>query len=199
MAQAVETRGGTKAGRRWPRLKFRVDPTRAGVCLALTAWLLQAYAGTLFDARDRLAQRIQAAETQREVWLIEYNSSLIRSPRNSRVTARAAYQVVHNTHEVLALSAIAQGGILARSGPILDTLRQKHDWARELFDARDYGQLVAELAAVSKLHESGTREHSIGMPTQSGVLVWWQHVPPLLFLVGMALCFKGRRRAFGDE
>jgi hypothetical protein len=199
VAQAVPTRDATKSGWRWPRLRFRIDPTRAGVCLALSAWLLQAYVGMLLDSRDRLARSIETAETQREFWLIEYNSSLIRSPRNSRVTARAAYQVVCNSHQVLALSDIAHGGLLTRSGPILEQLREKHDWARELFDARDYGQLVAELDAVSQVFEERTRVHSIGMPSPTGIVQWWQHLPPVLFLLGMALCFKGRRQARADE
>lgn len=199
MAQAVQTRESTKSGRRWPRLSPKVDPVRAGACIALIAWLAQAYAGTLFDARDRLARTIETAETQREFWLIEYNSSLIRSPRNSRVTARAAYQVVCNTHEVLALSDIAQGGLLTRSGPILQTLQEKQDWARELFDARDYRQLVAELDAVSQEFETRDRDDSIGMPSSAGIVAWWQHVPPALFLLGMLLCFKGRQASRGEE
>jgi hypothetical protein len=173
-------------------LRVRVNPIKAGVCLALSAWLLQAYAGMLLDSRDRLARSIQSAETQREIWLIEYNSSLVRTPRNSRVTARAAYQVVRNTHEVLALSDLAQGGLIVRKAAVLDELRKKHDWARELFDARDYGQLVAELDTVSELFEARTREHTIGMPTESGVLHWFQLSLPAVFLFGLFLCWKGR-------
>lgn len=194
MAQAVATRDAPKTGWRWvPRLRVRVNPLKAGICLALSAWLLQAYAGSLLDARDRLARSIQMADMQREIWLIEYNSSLVRTPRNSKVTARAAYQVVRNTHEVLSLSDIAQGGLLVRKGAILDELRKKHDWTRELFDARDYGQLVAELNTVSELFEARTREHSIGMPAETGIVSWVQHALPALFLLGLFLCWKGRR------
>ena len=199
MAQGVATRDAPKTGWRWlPRLRVRVNPIKAGVCLALSAWLLQAYAGSLLDARDRLARSIQMADIQREIWLIEYNSSLVRTPRNSRVTARAAYQVVRNTHEVLALSDIAQGGLLVRKGAILDELHKKHDWSRELFDARDYGQLVAELNTVSELFEARTREHSIGMPSETGIVSWLQHALPIVFLFGLCLCWKGRRGA-ADE
>jgi hypothetical protein len=199
VAQIVPTRDAAKSGWRWPRLKVRVNPTIAGVCLALSAWLLQAYAGTLLDSRDRLARSIQMAEMQRELWLIEYNASLIRTPRNSRVTARAAYQVVRNTHEVLAYSDIAHGSLLTRRGAILEAAAKRNDWARELFDARDYGALVAELDNVSELFEARTREHSIGMPSEVGLVSWWQHALPLLFLLGMLLCLKGRRRGDTDE
>jgi len=195
VAQAVATRDAAKTGWRWlPRLRVRMNPTIAGVSLALSAWLLQSYSGALLDARDRLARSIQMAEVQREIWLIEYNSSLIRTPRNSRVTARAAYQVVRNTHEVLALSDIAQGGLLVRKGAVLDELRKKHDWSRELFDARDYGQLVAELDTVSELYEARTREHTIGMRSETGVVSWLQHALPVMFLLGLFLCFRGRRK-----
>ena len=199
MAQAVQTRDSTRTGRRWPRLKLRIDPVRTGACLGLFAWLLQAYAGTWFDARDRLARSIESAETQRELWLIEYNSSLVRPQRNSRVTARAAYQVVCNTHKVLAFSEIAHGGFLMRSGPVLDKLQEKQDWARELFDARDYRQLVAELDDVSKQFETHSREHTLGVPSRTGIVAWWQHIPPILFLVGMMLCVRGRRSTDDSE
>lgn len=194
MAQAVATRDTPRTGWRWlPRLRVRVNPTKVGVCLALSAWLLQAYAGSLLDARDRLARSIQMAGVQREIWLIEYNSSLVRTPRDSRVTARAAYQVVRSTHEVLALSDIAQEGLFAGKGAILDELHKKQDWTRELFDARDYGQLVAELNTVSEVFETRTREHTIGMPSDTGFVNWLQHALPVLFLIGLCLCFKGRR------
>lgn len=201
MAQAVQSRDSTRTGRRWPRLKLKIDPVRAGACLGLFAWLLQAYAGTWFDARDRLARSIESAETQRELWLIEYNSSLVRplGQRNSRVTARAAYQVVCNTHKVLAFSEIAHGGLLTRSDPILDTLQEKQDWARKLFDASDYRQLVEELNTVSKQFEERSREHTLGVPSRTGVVAWWQHIPPILFLVGMMLCVRGRRSTPDSE
>lgn len=199
MAQAVATRDGAKAGWRWlPRWRVRVNPIKAGVTLALSAWLLQAYAGTLLDSRDRLARSIQTAQVQRDVWLIEYNSSLGRRPRENRVIARAAYEVVCNTHEVLALSDIAQGGLIVRKGAILEGLRKKHDWARELFDARDYGQLVAELDNVKELYEARTREHTIGMPAESGILYWVQLSLPALFLFGLFLCWKGRNGTVED-
>jgi len=199
VAQAVSTRDEKKQGWRLPRLKVRVNPTIAGVCLALSAWLLQAYSGALLDSRDRLARSIQMAEIQRELWLIEYNSSLIRTPRNSRVTARAAYQVVRNTHELLAYSNVARGSFFTRSGPIVDEATKKNDWARELFDARDYGALVQELDTVSELFEARTRENSIGMPTETGLVSWIQHALPPVFLFGMYLCWKGRRRSAADE
>lgn len=198
MAQAVSTRDEKKPGWRFPRLKVRVNPTVAGVCLALSAWLLQAYSGALLDSRDRLARSIQIAELQREMWLIEYNSSLIRTPRNSRVTARAAYQVVRNSHELLAYSDIARGSFFTLSGRMIDEASKKNDWARELFDARDYGALVQELDTVSELFEARTREHTIGMPSETGVVGWIQHALPPMFLFGMYLCWKGRRRT-ADE
>jgi hypothetical protein len=199
VAQAVATRDGAKAGWRWlPRLRVRVNPIKAGVCLALSAWLLQAYTGALLDSRDRLERSIQMADNQRQIWLIEYNSSLVRTPRNSRVTARAAYQVTKNTHEVLALSNIAQGGLFVRKGTILAELRKKQDWTRELFDARDYGQLVAELDTVGELFEARTREHTIGIPQESGILNWVQLSLPAVFLFGMFLCWKGRRGSIED-
>jgi hypothetical protein len=199
VAQAVATRDGAKAGWRWlPRLRVRVNPIKAGVTLALSAWLLQAYAGTLLDSRDRLARSIQTATVQRDVWLIEYNSSLNRTPRNSQVTARAAYEVVRNTHEVLALSDIAQGGLIVRKGAILEELRKKHDWVRELFDARDFRQLVAELNNGSELYEARTREHTIGMPAESGILQWVQLSLPAVFLFGLFLCWKGRNGTAED-
>lgn len=199
MAQVVPTRDAAKSGWRWPRLRVRVNPTVAGVTLALSAWLLQAYSGAFLDARDRLARNIQLTEVQREVWLIEYNASLVRTPRNSRVTARAAYQVVRNTHDLLALSDIARGSLLVRSGPILAEAQKNNSYARELFDARDYAQLVAELDAVSKVFEQRTVEHTIGMPSESGLMHWFQHALPLVFLSGMLLCWKGRRNAGVDE
>lgn len=199
MAQVVPTRDAAKAGWRWPRLRIRVNPTIAGVTLALSAWLLQAYSGSYLDARDRLARNIQLTEVQREVWLIEYNASLIRTPRNSRVTARAAYQVVRNTHDLLALSDIARGGVLTRSGPILAEAQKNNTYARELFDARDYAQLVAELDTVSRVYEERTRDHTIGMPSETGLMHWLQHALPLVFLCGILLCWKGRRSVSSDE
>jgi hypothetical protein len=200
VAQAVATRDPARTRWRWvPRLRVRVNPTIAGVCLALSAWLLQAYAGALQDSRDRLARSIGMATVQRELWLIEYNSSLVRTPRNSRVTARAAYHVVLSTHEVLALSHIAQGGILVRTGAVLNELQAKQDWTRELLDARDYGQLVAELDTVDGLYEARTREHSLGMPRGNGLLEWLQHALPIVFLLGIFLCWKGRRGGAIDD
>lgn len=201
MAQAVQTRDGTKAGWRLPRLRIRVNPTKAGVFLALTAWLLQAYAETVLVSRERLAHTIQLTEVQREMWLVEYNSSLTRpaTPNNRSVTARAAFEVVRNTHELLALADIAQGGLFVRSGPILAEAQKKNDLARELFDAHDYRQLVGQLQKVSQVCEQRIRERTIDPPSQAGVVSWFQHALPAVFLVGMLLCLKGRRDTATDD
>jgi hypothetical protein len=52
---------------------------------------------------------------------------------------------------------------------------------------------VAELDTVSELFEARTREHSIGMPLESGLLNWVQLSLPAVFLFGLFLCWKGRR------
>lgn len=199
MAQAVPTRELAKAGWRMPRLKVPFNPVIAGVTLALTAWLLQAYSAAIVAGRDRLARSIQFAELQREMWLIEYNSSLLRTPRNSRATARAAFHVVTNTHELLALSDLARRGWLSSGGEIRRQADEKKDWARELFEARDFAALAAEVSAVSEIYEARYREHSLGMPAHNDGPAWWQHAFPALFLVGLLLCLKGRRAAARNE
>lgn len=194
MAQVVQTRDAPKAGWKLPLPKLRMNPRRVGITLVLGAWLAQAYAQSIVDARTELARSLQMAGMQREVWLIEYNASLIRYPRNERVTARAAFQVVKNTHEVLALADIASGGVFARRSEILRVAEENTAQARELFESRDYGALVGELDQVSQTFETRLKEGTLGSGSSHVGVRWWQHVFPALFLVGVFLCWKGFRR-----
>jgi hypothetical protein len=194
VAQAVQTRDPSKTGWKLPFPKLRMNPVKAGVLLVLAAWLGQAYAGTLIDSQAQLARSVQMSEMQREMWLIEYNASLIRYPRNERVTARAAFQVVKNTHELLALSDIANAGLFARRGAIQQTADDNILRARELFEARNYGALVGELDEISQTFETRMKEGTIANASAGIGVRWWQHAFPALFVLGVFLCWKGTRR-----
>jgi hypothetical protein len=194
VAQVVQTRDATKAGWKLPLPKLRINARKAGITLMLGAWLAQAYAESIVSARTELARSLQMSGMQREVWLIEYNASLIRYPRNERVTARAAFQVVKNTHELLALADIAAGGIFANRSEILRVAEEHTAQARELFEARNYGSLVGELDEISQTFETRLKEGTLDTQSARIGVRWWQHVFPALFLLGVFLCWKGARR-----
>jgi hypothetical protein len=77
VAQVVQTRDPAKAGWGLSRLKLRLNLTVTGVVLALAAFFLEGYFASVATARAELDRSIQFAKLQREMWLIEYNSSLI--------------------------------------------------------------------------------------------------------------------------
>lgn len=198
MAQAVQTRDPAKAGWSFSRLKSRLNLTVTGVILALAAFLLQSYFASLAAARADLDRSIQFAKLQREMWLIEYNSSLIRLPRNERVTARAAFHVVENTHELLAWAdAAGQFSPFRRA----ETLRVAHEStarARNLFETRNYADLVGELDQVSQVYETRMKDAPIHAGSAHAGLPWWHHAFPAVFLVGLILCVLDRRARAGS-
>jgi hypothetical protein len=198
VAQAVQTRDPAKAGWSFARLKVRLNLTVTGVVLALAAFLLQSYCSSLVVARADLDRSIQFAKLQREMWLIEYNSSLIRLPRNERVTARAAFHVVENTHELLAWAdAAGQFSPLRRA----ETLRLAHEntsRARQLFEERNYADLVGELDQVSQIYEARMKESPIYAGSAHAGLPWWHHAFLAAFLIGLILCILDRRARAGN-
>lgn len=197
MAQVVQTRDAAKAGWGLSRLKLRLNLTVTGVVLALAAFLLQGYFASVATARAELDRSIQFAKLQREMWLIEYNSSLIRLPRNERITARAAFHVVENTHELLAWAdAAGQFSPMRRA----ETLRLAHEntaRARKLFDERNYADLVGELDQVSQVYETRMTEAPIHAGSAHAGLPWWHHAFPAAFLAGLVLCVLDRRARAG--
>jgi hypothetical protein len=193
VAQPVPTRDAPKAGWSFPRPKLRINLTVTGIVLALAAWMLQSYFATAAAARSELDRSLQFAKLQREMWLIEYNSSLIRAPRNERVTARAAFHVVEDTYALLAWSDAAGQFSPSRRSETLQQARDNTAKAKKLFDDRDYASLVGELNAVSQLYENRMQEAPIVTGSQHAGLAWWQHLFPALFLVGIVLCVLDRR------
>lgn len=202
MAQPVQTRDAPRTGWSLPRFKVRINLTITGVVLALTAWMLQSYFATAAAARAELDRSLQFAKLQREMWLIEYNSSLIRSSRNERVTARAAFHVVENTHALLAWSDAAGQFSPGKRAETLQQARDSTAKAKKLFDDRDYAALVGELNAVSQLYETRMQEDPIVTGSLHAGLAWWQHLFPVAFLIGIVLCVLDRRaraRSGGHE
>ncbi len=193
MAQPVPTRDAPKAGWSFPRPKLRINLTITGVVLALAAWMLQSYFTTAAAAQAELDRSMQFAKLQREMWLIEYNSSLIRAPRNERVTARAAFHVVENTLSLMAWSDAAGQFSPSRRAETLQQARVATGKAKKLFDERDYASLVGELNAVSQLYETRMQESPIVTGSQHAGLTWWQHLFPAAFFVGIVMCVLDRR------
>jgi hypothetical protein len=193
VAQPVPTRDAPKAGWSFPRPNLRINLTITGVVLALAAWMLQSYFAAAAAARSELDRSLQFAKLQREMWLIEYNASLIRVPRNERVTARAAFHVVENTYAMLAWSDAAGQFSPGKRAEALQQARDSTDQAKKLFDGRDYAALVGELNAVSQLFETRMQEAPIVTGSQNAGLTWWQHLFPAAFLAGMVFCVLDRR------
>jgi hypothetical protein len=193
VAQPVQTRDAPRTGWSFRRPKLRINLTITGIVLALTAWMLQSYFATASAARSELDRSLQFAKLQREMWLIEYNSSLIRMPRNERVTARAAFHVVENTYALLAWSDAAGQFSPGKRAETLQQARDNTAKAKKLFDDRDYAALVGELNAVSRLIETRMQEAPITTGSQHAGLAWWQHLFPAAFLIGMVLCVLDRR------
>jgi len=202
VAQPVQTRDAPRAGWSFPRPKLRVNLTISGMVLALAAWMLQSYFTAAAAARAELDRSLQFAKLQREMWLIEYNSSLIRTPRNERVTARAAFHVVENTHALLAWSNAA--GEL-NPGKRAETLQQARDnaaRAKKLFDNRDYAALVGELNDVSQAYETRMEADPIITGSLHAGLPWWHHLFPAAFLAGIVMCvldYRARGRSAPRE
>lgn len=193
MAQPLPTRDTPRTGWSFPRPKLRINLTITGVVLALAAWMLQSHFATAATARAELDRSLQFAKLQREMWLIEYNSSLIRLPRNERVTARAAFHVVENTQALLSWSDAAGQFSPAKRAETLQQARDATAKAKTLFDDRDYSALVGELNAVSQLYETRMQEAPIITGSQHAGLAWWQHLFPAAFLLGIVLCVLDRR------
>lgn len=198
MAQATQNRPSSAS--RWSLRppQVRLNRTSAGALLALSAWLMQSYLGSLDASRIELRDALRSAEARRETWLIEYNSSLVRQPRSERVTARAALQLVESTRECLALAEVAGQSPFTIKSDALQTAHDDIAHARLLFEGHEYRDLQAELESVTtaygKLQEAGPKA---GSPFTAG-FDWWRHAVPFAFLLGIGLCLTGGRHAMDD-
>lgn len=174
-----------------------------GLTLALGAWVFQTWTTTLWLQRSQEQERMALVRMERDMWLIEYNASQLRFPRNERVTGRAALHVFENTRELLAASEVAQAGSSSKRNEIVAQRDNDLAQARKLFDEGSYSTLVAGLARANEQFESDGVSEVLRATTASAGLPIWHHALPWVFLVGMLLCAAGaftqQRRSIVDE
>ena len=194
MSQATKSRPAADEALRAPRIG--VNLSIVGVILTLAAWLLQSYFTTLQSAAAERKEAVRFATLQRQMWLIEYNSSLVRVPRNERVTARAAFHVIENTRQLLALSEPARPA--AEGETEAERVPENHDEliaaARTQLAERDHASLIRSLNELNRAFEERVAEGTIAQAGAVSRIPWWQHAFPAVFLVGIVFCLMGARR-----
>ena len=187
MAEATKTRQQTSS--RWSMRppQIHVGRSTVGAVLALSAWLLQSYFSSFDASRIELRSAIRTTLAQREMWQIEYNSSLVRQPRSDRLTARAALELIESTREFVALSQQEGRSLfqLAPSAP--DDAGDDVQHAQTLFEQRNYRELVKELDSANAAFEELRAAKAAEPKRETAGLAWWRHAFPVLFLIGVGL------------